>query len=109
MNDTITTIEQLKEITRKFCDERDWHHLNTPKNLSSAMAREAGELMESFTWVDGEQALKVLEENREDVEHELADILMLILAFAYMHNVDLARAYETKLRLTGLKYPPKNR
>ena len=105
MNDTTATLEQLKLLTKKFCDERNWEHLNTPKNLSSSIAAEAGELMEIFTWIDGEQALTVLEENRMDVEHELADILMGVLAFAYMHNVDLTAVYERKLKLTALKYP----
>jgi NTP pyrophosphatase (non-canonical NTP hydrolase) len=105
MTDSATTLEQLKQLTKTFCDERNWEHLNTPKNVSSSIAAEAGELMEIFTWIDGEQALKVLEENRMDVEHELADILMGLLAFAYMHNVDLAAAYERKLKLTALKYP----
>lgn len=105
MNDNVTTIEQLKELTKKFCDERNWEHLNTPKNLASSMAAESAELMEIFTWVDGEQALKVLEDNRMDVENELADILMGLLAFSYMNKVDLAAAYERKLKLTALKYP----
>lgn len=105
MNDATTTIEQLKQITKTFCDERDWEHLNTPKNLSAAIAVEAAELMEIFMWVDGEQALKVLEKHRADVEHEIADILMCLLAFAYEHKIDLATAYERKLKLTALKYP----
>lgn len=107
VNDTITTIEQLKQITKKFCDERNWHPLNTPKNLSAALAVESAELMEIFMWVDGDQALKVLEDNRQEVENEISDVLMGVLAFAYMHNIDLAQAYERKLKLTGLKYPVK--
>ena len=109
MNDAITTLEQLKDLTKKFCDERDWQSLNTPKNLSSSLAAEAAELMEIFMWVDGELALKVLEDDRAAVEHEIADILMGILSFAYMYNIDLSRAYERKLKLTGLKYPVTSR
>lgn len=107
MNDHTTTIEQLKEITKKFCDDRNWQPLNTPKNLSAAIMVEAGELMEMFMWIDGQGALKVLEENREEVENEISDVLMCVLAFCYMHNIDLAGAYERKLKLTGLKYPLK--
>lgn len=109
MNDQTSTIEQLKQMTKKFCDDRDWQPLNTPKNLSMSIAAEAAELMEFFMWVDNKGSFEELEKHREEIEHEVADILMGLLAFSYEHSIDLAKVYERKLKLTGLKYPIKQK
>ena len=44
-------LARLREIVRQFVDERDWDQFHTPKNLSSALAVEAAELLEHFQWL----------------------------------------------------------
>jgi dCTP diphosphatase len=48
--DATTTLADLKHRVLAFARERDWEQFHSPKNLSMALAAEAGELMEHFLW-----------------------------------------------------------
>ena len=48
MNDTTTTVAQLKEQVKNFIEERNWQQYHDPKNLSTDISVEASELMELF-------------------------------------------------------------
>jgi dCTP diphosphatase len=41
----------LQKKLRQFAQERDWDQFHSPKNLSMAVACEAGELLELFQWL----------------------------------------------------------
>ncbi len=105
MTDKTTTIESLKQIMLTFTDERDWGQFQTPKNLSMALAAEGAELMELFMWVESRASAEELEKKREDVEHEIADIAAYLFIFCSRHNIDLAGAFERKMRINALRYP----
>jgi len=105
MNDECTTLQQLKKRHVDFVSARDWNQFHIPKNLSMALAIEAAELMEKFQWVDNAQSWAVLQAERENIEHELADVLSYVIAFANACNIDLATAFERKMRLNEAKYP----
>ena len=45
MDDQNTTIKDLKHFVEDFVQERDWSQFHNAKNLSMALAIEAGELM----------------------------------------------------------------
>jgi hypothetical protein len=47
----VNEIEALKAEIRAFADVRDWEQFHTPKNLSMAVAGEAGELVAEFQWL----------------------------------------------------------
>ena len=70
-----------------------------------AIAIEAAELMEKFQWAGQEEAQKMLESDREEIENELVDVLAYILSFANQCNVDLSTALTRKMELNGKKYP----
>ncbi|MCL4229515.1 nucleotide pyrophosphohydrolase [Candidatus Dependentiae bacterium] len=105
MHDTKTTLEQLKQKMAAFVAEREWKQFHSPKNLSMSIAVEAAELMEKFMWGDVQESRIKCETSRLEVEHEVADILIGILAFANSTNIDLARAVELKLAEIAAKYP----
>ena len=105
MNDTSVTLQQCREMVKKFVQERDWDKFHTPKNLSMDISIEAAELMEKFLWVDGELVYKKLKEERADIEDELADTFMALLCFANVCDIDLAKAFISKLEKTAQKYP----
>ncbi len=107
MNDTQTTLAELREAVRQFVDERDWQQFHSPKNLSMALAIEAGELMEHFQWLDGE-ATRNLSESPEKlaaIGEELADVLSYMLALANSLDIDLAATHEKKMVRNRAKYP----
>ena len=105
MNDSTTTVEELKRKMLAFADERDCGQFHTPKNLSMALAVEAAELMELFTWVDTQESKQTMETQREAIEHEVADVAAYLLALCGRYNIDLASAFERKMELNSRKYP----
>jgi NTP pyrophosphatase (non-canonical NTP hydrolase) len=102
-----TGIEALQAAVLKFAHERDWQQFHDPKNLSMAVAVEAGELMEHFRWVRSDESRAVLADmrTREAVEHEVADVMMLLLEFAASTGIDVTRAVEAKLAINAQRYP----
>ena len=105
MNDNITTIEDLKQSMKSFIKERDWSQFHTPKNIAMALAVEAAELMEIFTWVDSQESISTLEKKREAVEQEVADIAAYLISLCLHYDIDLSQAFERKKKLNQAKYP----
>src|SRR5438094_2799749 len=94
MADSSTTIAELRELVRRFVDERDWRQFHSPKNLSMSLAIEAAELMEHFQWIDiaESRAIAGNTEKLAEVRDEIADVLCYLIALANELDVDLALA-----------------
>lgn len=106
MSDTKTTVAELKELTHSFVTERDWRQFHGAKNLSMAIAGEAAELMELFTWTqNAEQAANIVQEKKQAVTDELADIAAAVLIFCDEFNIDLSTAIKEKMIKNAVKYP----
>lgn len=105
MNDTTTTIDQLKTKLKQFVEERDWQQFHSPKNLSMAIVSEAAELLELFMWVESKDSVDRLQEKRQEVEDEVADVILAVLAFASRYDIDIAQAIEHKMKKNAQKYP----
>ena len=106
--DSTTTVETLKAKIKTFNEERDWDRYHSPKNLSMAVAVEAAELMEIFTWQGSEESTQVLEQRRQEVENEIADVAYALLSFCSLYGIDLSKAMEHKMVLNAKKYPLKD-
>lgn len=88
-----------------FAAERGWQRFHNPKNLSMALAAEAGELLEQFRWLTPDEA-----EDRaasEAVADEIADILIYLVRLASVADVDLDEAVRRKLAKNRDRYPPR--
>lgn len=105
MADTTTTIESLKSDVQKFTEDREWQQFHSPKNLSMALASEAAEVMDLFLWCDNAGSYEELEKRRQDVEDEIADVAVALLAFCVRHNIDLSSAIAHKRIEHARKYP----
>lgn len=105
--DTSTTVSQLKERVLAFARERDWEQFHAPKNLSMALAAEAGELMEHFLWASPEESRTVAREpaRRARIAEELADVVIYALEFANATGLDLSAAIADKMDANAKKYP----
>ena len=101
--DDATTLAELKDAVQEFARERDWERFHSPKNLSMALAAEAGELMEHFLWDDDEASHRRAE--REAVADELADIIIYAIEFSNITGIDLASAIRHKMDKNAAKYP----
>jgi NTP pyrophosphatase (non-canonical NTP hydrolase) len=90
-----------------FVLKRDWEQFHSPKNLSLAIGSEVGELMAHFRWMntkDQEEAA-VKHKNKIEISHEVADIMMLLLEFAKITDIDIAQAVKEKLEINEMRYP----
>lgn len=107
MDDTRTTVAELRTAVRQFVDERQWRPFHTPKNLCMSLAIEAAELMEHFQWLTPEQsrAVTTQPEKLTAIGDELADVLAYALAMANELDLDLSAALEAKLAKNRKKYP----
>jgi dCTP diphosphatase len=100
-------ISRLQDAITRFAAERDWHQFHDPKNLSMAIAVEAGELMDHFRWTRNDDSIKVLDDarTRAEVESEAADVMILLLEFATVCGIDITTAVERKMARNAERYP----
>ena len=103
--DSDKSVADLKVWVKKFCEERDWDQYHGPHHLAVGIVTEAAELLDLFRFYEGDEATRILEEKRGDVEEEVADVLFLLLRFAQFHKVDLSGALERKMEEIDAKYP----
>ena len=105
--DSSTTVAEIKTRVLAFARERDWEQYHAPKNLSMALAAEAGELMEHFLWATPEASRTVVADpaKRAKIEEELADVVIYALEFANMTGIDVAAVIEKKMAANAAKYP----
>ncbi|MBP6870050.1 nucleotide pyrophosphohydrolase [Candidatus Babeliales bacterium] len=104
-NDKNTTTAQLKEIIQEFVIERDWQQFHSPKNIALKLSVEAGELLEKFAWIKEEDSFAAFDKNKQEIEHEVADVFILLLSFCNTTNIDLTSAMIEKLKEVTTKYP----
>lgn len=107
LQDDKTTVAELRARVLAFARERDWEQFHSPKNLSMALAAEAGELMEHFLWAESKTSGEILRvaKKRRQIEDEIADVVIYALEFANISGIDLAAAIEAKLAQNAQKYP----
>jgi NTP pyrophosphatase (non-canonical NTP hydrolase) len=98
-------MQQTINKIRQFRDERDWKKFHDPKNLAASICIEAGELLELFQWMSGEEATRYAAQNRERVSEEIADVAIYLIELADITGIDLAQAIEAKLEKNAKKYP----
>lgn len=105
--DSTTTIAELRTRLQAFVRERDWEQFHSPKNLSMALAAEAGELMEHFLWATPAQssAIAIDPNRRGQIADELADVVIYALEFANITGLDVSAAIEAKMAANAKKYP----
>ena len=107
LTDSATTVAELKTRVLAFVRERDWEQFHSPKNLSMALAAEAGELMEHFLWATPGQSAAIACDpaKRQKIADEIADVVIYALEFSNSTGLDLAAAIEAKMAANAKKYP----
>ena len=86
--------EELAARIREFADARNWHKFHTPKNLSMALAGEAGELVAEFQWMTPEESERSMltKEQVEAIRLEMADVQIYLIRLADVLDIDLPDA-----------------
>ncbi len=103
----MSILDELRDETRRFSEDRGWILFHTPKNVAMAIAGEAGELAALFQWLTPEESYLVdgYEDERIAVQHEMADVLIYLLRLSDVLDVDLAGAVRAKLAINESRFP----
>jgi dCTP diphosphatase len=98
-------IEQIRDELRRFAFERQWDQFHSPKNLATALAVEAGELLEHFQWLSDSENASLTPEAREKAILEMADVFLYLVRLADKLDANLIEAAKRKLVINAQKYP----
>ncbi len=98
------TLDDLIAELRSFAEERDWQQFHTPKNLSMALAGEAGELLAEFQWLTPEQSASLSDAQRRAIGDEMADVLIYLCRLADVTGIALLDAALSKLEANRQRY-----
>ena len=105
--DKETSVEELKELVKTFCEERDWDQYHNAKELAIGIVTEASELLEHFRFKSENQVDAMFEDNskRQELIEEISDVLYFLVRLAQRYNIDLSTELENKMKKNGEKYP----
>ena len=98
-------LELLRDQLRSFAAERDWEQFHSPKNLASALAVEAAELLEKFQWLTETQSAQLPPDVLDEVAQEVADVFLYLIRLSDKLEIDMVAAAKAKLALNAKKYP----
>lgn len=106
-SDPTTSIGDLKERVKSFCETRDWDQYHNAKDLAIGVSTEAGELLDLFRFKSPEEVEGMFRNarEREDIEDEMSDVLFFLLRLGQKYDIDLAMALARKMEKNELKYP----
>lgn len=105
MNDSDTTLADLRARLRAFNAERNWAQYHSPRNLAMAVSVEAGELLQLYLWSRDEGPQPAVATRAPRVADEAADVLISLLNLCEAAGIDLAAATEAKIARNAEKYP----
>jgi dCTP diphosphatase len=99
-------IEELTGEIRAFAQARDWEQYHTPKNLTMALAGEAGELVAELQWLTPAEASPdaLNSEKKEALMLEMADVQIYLLRLADVLGIDVADAVRKKLAINETRF-----
>ena len=102
----MSEINTLKAEIRAFADARDWEQFHTPKNLSMAVAGEAGELVSEFQWLTADESRRsaLSTEKLSAIELEIADVAIYLIRLADVLEVDIADVVRKKLAINESRF-----
>ena len=92
-------MEDLKKKVIQFRDEWDWGGFHNSKDLAISLSLEDSELLENFQWKGSTEALK----NIENIKEELADALIYSLLLSHELNLNIEEIVQQKLHKNDFK------
>ena len=102
---TKSEIQDMKEKFADFLKERDWEKFHNPKDLAIALSIEVNELLEHFQWKNNDEVKKVMEDKKDEIASEIADIMHFLIAFSNATGIDLYKEFMKKLENNNKRYP----
>ncbi len=105
--DSKTSVQELKDIVKKFCEDRDWDKYHNPKDLAIGVITEASELLEHFRFKSEKEVKEMLESpaKRKEITEEMSDVLYFILRLAQKYDIDISTELKEKIQKNEKKSP----
>ena len=98
-------MDELRRTLARFVKSRDWEQFHSPKNLSMALAGEAGEILEIFQWLTQAESRALPKEKRAMLADEIGDVMIYLTMLADKFGIDPVTAAKRKTRKNMKKYP----
>jgi NTP pyrophosphatase (non-canonical NTP hydrolase) len=95
-------LNQLRERLRAFTRERGWDRYHTAKNLTTALAGEAGELAAVLQWATPEEPI---DPYRAELEEEIGDVLIYPVRVCDVIDIDPVAAANAKVERNTERFP----
>lgn len=102
--DKLINLSRITYEFREIAVLNAWQAYHTPKNLASAVAVEASELLAEFQWLTPEQSCNLSAEQKERVAHEVADVVMYVNELCNQLGIDVASAVSSKIELNKKRF-----
>ena len=103
-------IIQLQTLVADFVKARDWNKFHTPKNLAMSISIESAEILEVFQWMTSVESSKpqIIEKFRNEIEDEVADVMIYLIAFVNKCKINLDDVVRKKLTRNEKRFPINN-
>ena len=101
-------MDSIRDLTTRinaFRDARDWKQFHNPKDMAVSISIESAELLEQFQWKNAKECEAHLQDNREAVADELADVAIYLFELADLLEMNLGQEMLRKLEKNAAKYP----
>lgn len=99
------SISELTARIQAFVDAREWRKYHNEKDLSVAIAAEAGELLQHFVWQQDDQIAARVEARRDEIASEIADVGILLFELADNLGLKLGEVMSAKIANNDVRYP----
>lgn len=104
--DSKTTLEDIKNWSKKVRDDRGWHP--DARSLAISIVLEAGEILEHFQWQESkiaEEELRNDKNKKEELEKEVGDVINYLCEFVDRLDIDMSDSLKKTLKKVEEKYP----
>jgi len=98
-------LEILKRVLINFRDERNWKKYHNPKDLAISIVIEASELLEIFQWIPEKDLDNITRERKEEIEEEIADIMIYLIFLSDIVRIDIGSAIIKKMEKNLKRFP----
>ncbi len=101
-------MSDIKKLTRQiveFRNQRNWKQFHNPKDLAVSLLLEAAEVLEHFQWKNAEEMQSYLKDHKDHVGEELSDVLYWVLLLSHDLDINIVKAFESKMKQNEKKYP----
>ncbi|MCF7866396.1 MazG-like family protein [Candidatus Woesearchaeota archaeon] len=98
-------INEMQDYIKKFNDERNWSNPGSIKDLMLNMNEEIGEFWNVIKWVDTETQMKLINENKAEIENYIGDMLYLIFKVAYLCKIESDKAIKDVMKEYEQRFP----